>query len=140
MRLLHFGQLGLSVAPNRASSLKKIEHDGDSATSCSKGNRYPLFNYCLAAFFGRRGLFCILRETEVCQKTTDVPSGSVATIAEDTGAADSHRNLRGNVQRYGGVQRMLKRGDVEQSAASHRLELRIVKFTNHDDFLQRGCM
>jgi hypothetical protein len=91
-------------------------------------------------FLGGAGLFLHLLETEVCQKTTEVPSGSVATIAEDTGAADSHRNLRGNVQRYGGVQRMLKRGDVEQSAASHRLELRIVKFTNHDDFLQRGCM
>src|SRR5712664_1689938 len=91
-------------------------------------------------FLGGAGLFCILLETEVCQKTTEVPSGSVATIAEDTGAADSHRNLRGNVQRYGGVQRMLKRDDVEQSAASHRLEFRIDEFTNHDDFLQRGCI
>jgi hypothetical protein len=34
---------------------------------------------------------------------------------------------------------MRKRGDVEQSA-SHRLEFRIDEFTNHDDFLQRGCI
>jgi len=96
---------------------KKLEHDGDSPHHALKetGIHFQLLPRCL---FGRRGLFCILLETEVCQKTTEVPSGSVATIAEDTGAADSHRNLRGNVQRYGGVQRMLKRDDVEQSAAA----------------------
>jgi hypothetical protein len=84
---------------------------------------YPLSGCCLAAFLGGAGL-CILLETEVIGATR-VPSGSVAAIA-DTGAATE---ICGAMFSDTVVfERMLKRGDVEQSAASHRLELRIVKF------------
>src|SRR5260221_1229015 len=70
---------------------------------------------------------------------SNVKRGSRATITADAGAAERLRKLRSGVAGDDSVERMRKRGDVEQSA-SHRLEFRIDEFTNHDDFLLRGCI
>ena len=70
---------------------------------------------------------------------SNVKRGSRATITADADAAERLRKLRSGVAGDDSVERMRKRGDVEQSA-SHRLEFRIDEFTNHDDFLQRGCI
>jgi hypothetical protein len=51
--------------------------------------------------FPMAGLYCILHvDTEVFQYTTEVRTGSAATGGEDTGAADSQSNLRGNDRLY----------------------------------------
>src|SRR3979490_3412276 len=65
---------------------------------------------------------------------SNVKRGSRATITADADAAERLRKLRSGVAGDDSVERMRKRGDVQQSA-SHRLEFRIDELTNHDDFL-----
>src|ERR1700694_4397985 len=76
---------------------------------------------------------------QVLLSRTNVQRGSRATITADADAAERLRKLRSGVAGGDSVERMRKRGDVQQSA-SHRLEFRIDEFTNHDDFPQRGCI
>ena len=76
---------------------------------------------------------------QVLLSPSNVKGGSRATITADGVAAERLRKLRSGVAGGDSVERMRKRGDVQQSA-SHRLEFRIDEFTNYDDFLQRVAM